>query len=347
MLKVGVVLGLSAVIMACSQAPAPSEDTSPWVKTQKIQSGDGIALSLTGIVRAKVESPVAFRVSGQIAERLVNAGEHVKAGQVLFRQDPSDNAATMRAAQAENTSAAAALATAKAETARQQELFDKGFISKQFLDRTVLTEREAKARANAAQSQLLQAKNASAYNVLRAPSNGLLLDVTGEPGQVVAAGQAVAVFAQDGEREVEVFFPDRMPVPELGEIITAEGKKEAIKLSEKAGALDAMSRTQRARYKLVGASTAPALGAIMQTRFAVPSLTANTLEVPLGALDERGKGPHVWLIKEGKAQPMPVVVTLLSSETARIKAEIPANTSLIVLGTHLLKPGMAVRELAQ
>ena len=79
----------------------------------------------------------------------------------------------------------------------------------------------------------------------------------------------------------------------------------------------------------------------------MPSLTANTLEVPLGALDERGKGPHVWLIKEGKAQPMPVVVTLLSSETARIKAEIPANTSLIVLGTHLLKPGMAVRELAQ
>ncbi|MEO6699002.1 MAG: efflux RND transporter periplasmic adaptor subunit, partial [Paraperlucidibaca sp.] len=303
--------------------------------------------SLTGIVRAKVESPMAFRVSGQIAERLANAGDSVKAGQVIFRQDPSDNAATLRAAQAEKTSTAAALTTALAETARQRELFEKGFISKQFLDRTELSEREAKARANAAQAQFQQAKNASNYNVLRAPAKGLLLDVTGEPGQVVAAGQAVAVFAEDGEREVEVFFPDRMPVPEQGEVITAEGKKERITLIEKAGALDAMSRTQRARYKLVGASAAPALGGIVQTRFAVPALTADTLEVPLAALDERGKGPRVWLIKEGKAQPMPVLVTLLSSETARIRADFPANTALIVLGTHLLKPGMAVRELAK
>lgn len=346
MWKVAVVVGAVFTLMACSEPPSADGTSAPWVKTQRIDSGNGIDLSLTGIVRAKVESPLAFRVNGQISERLVTAGARIKSGQVLFRQDPSDSSAMLRAASAERASAQAALASAKAETARQRELFDKGFISQQFLDRTELNERELNTRAKAAQSQLSQAQNASAYTTLRAPANGLLLDVTGEPGQVVSAGQAVAVFAQDGEREVEVFFPDRVSVPERGDMITADGSKEVIVLVETAGALDALSRTQRARYKLTGNTPAPSLGAVVQTRFAVPELTANTVEVPLAALDERGKGPRVWLIKEGKAQPMPVVVTLLSSETARIRAAFPANTALIVLGTHLLKPGMAVRELA-
>lgn len=347
MWKLATALTCALVITGCSEAPTATTNDAPWVKTQRIGSGQGIALSLTGIIRAQVESPLAFRISGQIIERRVNAGEQVKAGQVLFRQDASDSAATLRAAKAERASARAALATAQSESQRQRELFDKGFISKQLLDRTVLNEREMKTRANAAQSQFLQAQNASAYTVLKAPANGLLLEVTGEPGQVVAAGQAVAIFAQTGEREVEVFFPDRMPVPEQGEMITADGSTQSIRLHEKAGALDAASRTQRARYRLLGNAPAPALGAIVQTRFAVPTLTSNTLEVPLAALDERGQGPRVWFINDGKAQPMPVTVTLLSSETARIRADIPADTALIVLGTHLLKPGMAVRELAR
>lgn len=344
MWKLSAALATAVVLMACSPATPDVVEQAPWVKTQRINAGDGIALTLTGIVRAQVESPLAFRVNGQITERLVNAGAQVKAGQVLFRQDPSDNAATLVAAQAEMASADAALATARAETTRQRDLFTQGFISKQLLDRTELSEREAKTRANAAQSQLQQAKNASAYNILRAPAAGLLLDVTGEPGQVVAAGQAVALFAQAGAREVEVFFPDRLPVPAEGEMIGADGQSQRLLLREKSGALDAASRTQRARYRVAG--NGPALGAIVQTRFALPALTANSLEVPLAALDERGKGPRVWLIKEGKAQPMPVVVTLLSHETAHIRADLPANTALIVLGTHLLKPGMAVRELA-
>lgn len=346
MWKIAVVLAGAASVMACSEAPPTQANTAPWVKTQRVSGGDDIALSLTGIIRANVESPLAFRLNGQISQRLVTAGARVKAGQVLFRQDPSDTAASVRAARAEQASAQAALAIASAETARQRELFDKGFISKQLLERTELNERELKTRARAAQTQLQQAQNASAYTTLRAPADGIVLEVTGEPGQVVGAGQAVAVFAQAGEREVEVFFPDRLDVPARGHMLMPDGQKVPIALVEKAGALDAMSRTQRARYRLLDKSAAPRLGVVVQTRFAVPALTANTLEVPLAALDERGKGPRVWRIKDGKAQPMPVVVTLLSSETARIRAEFPANTSLIVLGTHLLKPGMAVRELA-
>jgi len=40
-----------------------------------------------------------------------------------------------------------------------------------------------------------------------------LIEVSGEPSQVVAFGQAVAVLAQDGEREIEVFFSEDIRSP--------------------------------------------------------------------------------------------------------------------------------------
>ena len=46
--------------------------------------------SFTGVVVAKVQSNLGFRVSGKIVERLVNKGEEVKAGQVLMKIDNND-----------------------------------------------------------------------------------------------------------------------------------------------------------------------------------------------------------------------------------------------------------------
>jgi hypothetical protein len=68
--------------------------------------------------------------------------------------------------------------------------------------------------------------------------------------------------------------------------------------------------------------------------------------VPIGALDERGQGPQVWLIVEGKAKPLAVKLISLTAETAVIESTLPVGTKVIALGTHLLEPGMPVREIA-
>lgn len=46
--------------------------------------------TFTGVVVARVQSDLGFRVAGKITERLVNVGEHVSSGQALMRLDPSD-----------------------------------------------------------------------------------------------------------------------------------------------------------------------------------------------------------------------------------------------------------------
>ena len=50
----------------------------------------GSERGFTGIIGARVQSNLGFRVAGKIVERLVNAGQQVKAGQPLMRIDETD-----------------------------------------------------------------------------------------------------------------------------------------------------------------------------------------------------------------------------------------------------------------
>src|SRR5204863_8738936 len=50
----------------------------------------GSGRGFTGIIGARVQSNLGFRVAGKIVERLVNVGQQVKAGQPLMRIDETD-----------------------------------------------------------------------------------------------------------------------------------------------------------------------------------------------------------------------------------------------------------------
>jgi hypothetical protein len=71
------------------------------------------------------------------------------------------------------------------------------------------------------------------------------------------------------------------------------------------------------------------------------------VQVPIGAINERGEGPQIWRIVDGRARPFLVTLVDMDMEHARILAELPPGTEVIALGTHLLEPGMAVRALEE
>src|SRR6185437_15766763 len=116
------------------------------------------SLSFTGVVGARVQSDLGFRVAGKVLQRLVDTGQTVKRGQVLMRIDPID--LRLDAAARKETVAA------------------------------------ARARAKqAAEAQANVANNASSYAVLLADADGVVVDTLAEPGQVVSAGQVVVRLA--------------------------------------------------------------------------------------------------------------------------------------------------------
>ena len=99
-MKTKLVLGLCGALIAVSgaaafaalslrvpQASAASDPrlAPPLVTMAVAARVTGSERSFTGVIGAKVQSNLGFRVSGKIVERLVNTGQEVKAGQPLMR----------------------------------------------------------------------------------------------------------------------------------------------------------------------------------------------------------------------------------------------------------------------
>lgn len=344
-----VVTALMMLTVAGCEPRQPGGATAepPWVRTAAVSAATGAGVAASGTVRARIESPLSFQVSGRIAARLVDAGQAVRAGQPLMRLDERDLALAVQAAEAELAAAEAALATAEADLARNRELAQQAFISAQAVERVQLQRREALARRDAAAARLTQARNARGYALLTSPAAGVVLDVSGEPGQVVSPGQPVAVLAQGAEREIEVFFPQEVPPPARGEAVLADGRAAALALREVAAAVEPQGRTRRARYRVVGESPALVLGTVVRTRFAPAAAPTAVFTVPIGSLDERGVGARLWRVREGRLAAVPVQVLAIDGERAQVAGPLAAGERIVALGTHLLRDGMAVRELPQ
>jgi RND family efflux transporter MFP subunit len=337
---------LLLAVAACDpRPPAGAAAEPPWVRTAAVSAAGGGGFAASGTVRARIESPLSFQVSGRIAARLADAGQTVRAGQPLMRLDERDLEQAVQAAGAELAAAEAALATAESDLARNRELAQQAFISAQAVDRAELQRREAKGRRDAAAARLAQARNARGYAVLASPAAGVLLEVTGEPGQVVSPGQPVAVLAQGAQREIEVFFPEQVPPPPRGEALLADGRALPLALREVAAAVEPQGRTRRARYSVAADAPALVLGTVVRTRFALAAAPMAVFTVPIGALDERGDGARLWRLREGRLAAVPVQVLAVDGERAQVSGPLAAGERVVALGTHLLRDGMAVREL--
>lgn len=316
----------------------------PWVLTAPVRAAAARDAQMSGTVRARFETPLAFQIGGRILSREVDAGQQVTAGQVLFRLDPRDLDQQLNVARASLEEARAELATAEAETRRNRDLVDRKFISAQSLERVELAERSARERVDGARARLQQARNALGYAELTAKHAGVLIAVSGEPGQVVGAGEAIAVLAEEQVREVELSLPERVGVPLSGRVLGDSNTLATLALREVAGAADPATRTWSARYTVVESAEPLRLGSVVRVALDLDQAAARVLEVPIGAINERGHGPQVWIIEDGQAQAVPVSLLDIDREQARIVADLPDDARVIALGTHLLSPGMPVRE---
>src|SRR4026208_2533453 len=79
-------------VAACHNATASIDPRTqtPLVRVAPVQPSAETGRSFTGIVAARVQSDLGFRVPGEVLERLVDTGQTVKRGQALMRIDPLD-----------------------------------------------------------------------------------------------------------------------------------------------------------------------------------------------------------------------------------------------------------------
>src|ERR1051326_1703072 len=127
---------------AAANDPRQEPPLVSWVAAAPASGGEQ---GFTGTVAAKVQSNLGFRVSGKIVQRLVDAGQQVKAGQPLMRIDDSDLRLAMTAKRNAIAMAQAAAVEAEADEKRYANLLSAGATSRQRYDqaKTALDTAEA------------------------------------------------------------------------------------------------------------------------------------------------------------------------------------------------------------
>jgi HlyD family secretion protein len=143
-------------------------------------------IRVTGQIAARRDMPVGVQGEGGLVTAvLVDAGQFVRAGQVLARIDRSVQVQQVAQMAAQIRSARADAALAQAELDRAGRLVGKGFISKADIDRKTATRDANLARVTVAQAQLGEMQARVARLDVRAPAAGLVLARMVEAGQVV------------------------------------------------------------------------------------------------------------------------------------------------------------------
>jgi RND family efflux transporter MFP subunit len=319
------------------------------VRLARVESSSASDRSFTGIVTARIQSNLGFRVPGKITERLVDDGQTVRIGQPLMRIDRTDYA---HAITAQTESVAAARARAEqtaADEARYRGLVATGAASASTYDQLKAAADAARGQLAAAEAQARVATDEGNYTTLSADADGVVVETLAEPGQVISAGQTVVKLAHAGPREASVNLPETIDRPKLGALAKASlydksSTRYSARLRQLSDSADPLTRTFEARYVLGGAAASAPLGETV-TVYLDGSKANPALEVPLASVFDSGNGPGVWVFNSQTSSVSwrGVRVLQVGVETAMVSDGLHAGDRVVALAPHLLHEGQVVR----
>jgi len=199
----GVALAASLLLPVAAGLAAPGA-----LATSPVLSADAQAASgFDGVVEAVRQTVVAAQVAGAVTAIDVKAGDTVKAGQVLARIDARAAEQNASASDAQVRSAQALLDVASKDFERQQQLFQKQYISQAALERAESQFKATQAQAAAMLAQAGAARTQSGFYVVRAPFSGVVSEVPVALGDMAMPGRALLTLYEPGALRVTVAVP--------------------------------------------------------------------------------------------------------------------------------------------
>jgi RND family efflux transporter MFP subunit len=313
----------------------------------------------TGTVKARTTTVLSARVMGYIRELRVQAGDAVKAGQVVAVLDAKETESALRQAEAARREAqgmqpeiANAIAAAQAQldlaTAtykRMQSLMEQKSITSQEFDEASARYRLAQAgleiakakkgqldqRIRQADEAVAQASLMQGYSSVVAPFAGTVLERKAEPGTLAAPGMPLVVLEQAGTYRLEANVEEsRLGKIRVGQSVQVEldasPQPVAARVEEIMPSLDASSRTFTVKIGL------PAMAAIRsgmfgRARFADADRQA--LTVPQTAVQESGQVRKVYVVSGGVARLRLVSVGAAANGEMEVLSGLSAGETVV------------------
>jgi HlyD family secretion protein len=350
-LLLAVLLGLIAwrVTHALAAKPEAVIATIPAVSVTKVGlSTVPSTVSIIGTIAARYDMPIGVEGDGgRVTAVYVEAGDHVKQGQVLAHLNNSVLEPQVTNLEAALDQARAEADLAQAEYQRAQAVGSSGALSAEETQKRKSSAVTAGTHVKVAAAQLEEAKARLARADVRAPANGIILTRSVEVGQTaMAGGEALFRLSKDGETELRGQVAEQdLPLLQVGQLVDVK--------------LTGTSKVYPGRIRLLGAVIDPAtrLGTVKISltpdpnlrpgAFARAEVTVSNAEravLPQTAVLNDEKGSYVLVVNaQGKIERKTIRVTGMVPGGVTIAEGIDPKDQIVTTAGAFLQEGETVK----
>lgn len=342
-----------SLLAGCDQDPSAGEEATPRpVKVVTAAAVQDKAPSLPGVVRARIETDLAFRTLGRMVNRNVDVGDLVHKGGVLAKIDPLSLQLAVRSAEADLRNAQAELDNAATTETRKRRLVQNNAASISDHDLAEQQLRSANANAARATASLAKANEQLGYSELRAEFDGVVTATSAEMGQTVSAGQPVLKLARLEQRDVVVDVPEA----QFSNIRLDDRFKVALQLDSRVRAVgvvreiapqaDPNTRTYRLKIAIDRAADIFRLGAVV-TASPLVGEKKEAIALPLSALRHEGGASQVWVLDRSKARvtlrEVAIDAPASDARSVTVQSGLREGEEIVIAGVGELSDGQKVK----
>lgn len=332
---------LAATLAGCgakSKEDAPPAPT-PVEAVAVAAPGAAATVGGAGTLERRREMALSFRIPGVLTALRVEAGDSVRAGQVIASIDPAG-------VDARQQQTAADLERARRDVERDKALFDKGYVSRQRID-------DRQSALKAAQAAYDAARFDRRWASLVSPVSGVVLERRAQAGEVVAAGQVVARVA-DLSSPLVLRLPlaareaARVRVGDAAQVRVDDLGAQALagRVTRVGEAADTRTGAVSVEIELTAPPPALRSGQVAHATLSVraaPDAAQPYARIPAEAvLEANGRQAFVLRFDNGKARRTAVAFGGFDGDDALV-AGLPQGAQVITAGAGFVADGEAVR----
>jgi RND family efflux transporter MFP subunit len=307
-------------------------------------------LPLAAEVKPWVETPIYARANGYLKRRLVDIGDHVKAGQLLAEIDTPELDQELGRAKAQLSQAEATLGLAKTTAERWAVLVKTASVSEQDHAEKQADFKLKTAGVEAARAEVRRLEQLKSFTRITAPFAGTITVRNIDEGNLIVAGAGKELFhlAQTGKLRIFVQVPQNMArsiragqttemtVPEI------HGRVFRPKVISTAGVIASDSRTLMVELELDNLKEEVLAGGYAQARF-TEAKRETALTLPTKTILFRPEGPQVGLVRsDGRVELRTVKLGRDFGQTIEILSGVSPKDRVIVNPGDSLATGTKV-----
>lgn len=311
---------------------------------------------LPGDVEAFTDAPIYARVNGYLKKWYADIGAHVHRGDVLAEIDAPELDAQLLQAKANLATANANLTLAQTQATRWQGLIKTNAVSQDELDQKVGALNANKAMVAADEANVRNLQEQVSFEKVVAPFDGVVTARRTDVGALITAGTGTAateLFHLAAIDRLRVFID----LPEQDRAAARSGAKATLYLNEfpgkkftgtiarNASAIDPSARTLRVEIDVDNPTGQILPGSYVSVHLKAPG-ASSAIVVPSNTLLFRSEGLRAVVVRDGKAELIPVKVGRDFGETLEIVNGLTADDALIVNPPDSILSGEPVRVMS-